>query len=305
MRSKKDFGNRTIAVMASLICVMAFVSIRAQAPLPAAPPIPPQTTAPASAPSYSAAELDRVLSPIALYPDPLLAQVLAAMTFPQDIPDAARWADDHHYLIGRALTDAIVADHVTWDPSVQALLAFPSVLDMLASAMPWTQEVGNAFLAEPDAVMDAVQRLRHQAQQYGYLRSNPRVTVTTGPYIEITPISPDYVVVPYYDPYVVFGPPAPGFVVGTAIYFGFGVRLGAWWGPWGWGATRFGWPAHTVIIGNVPWGRTWGNRGGYVHPYPGVPRNIGPRLPDRHPPVPRTAPERAQPRGGTRGGHHR
>jgi hypothetical protein len=89
------------------------------------------------------------VSPIALYPDPLLAQVLAAATFSQDIPDAARWADDHHYLTGKAVTDAIAADRIPWDPSVQALLPFPSVLEMMASAMPWTQELGDAFLSDP------------------------------------------------------------------------------------------------------------------------------------------------------------
>ena len=80
--------------------------------------------------------------PIALYPDPLLAQVLAAATFPQDVPDAARWADEHHYLTGKALTDAIAADRLPWDPSVQALLPFPSVLEMLASDMPWIHDAG-------------------------------------------------------------------------------------------------------------------------------------------------------------------
>jgi hypothetical protein len=185
-----------------------------------------------------------------------------------------------------------------WDPSVQALLPFPSVLDMMASAMPWTQELGDAVLAQRTDVMDAVQRLRQKAQSFGYLRSNPQVTVSQGPYVEILPVDPGFVVVPYYDPYIVFGPPPPGFVIPGAIGFGFGVRIGTWFGPWGWGATRFMWPTHGLIINNAPWDRGWGNRGGYVHPYPGLPRHPGPRLPDRHVPTPRTPPERAAPRGG-------
>jgi Protein of unknown function (DUF3300) len=108
--------------------------------------------------------------------------------FAMDIPDAARWADEHHYLTGAPLTAAIGADRLPWDPSVQALLPFPSVLDMMASAMPWTQELGDAFLAQRADVMDAVQRIRQKAQSYGYLRSNPRMTVSQGPYVEILPV---------------------------------------------------------------------------------------------------------------------
>src|SRR5450755_2963720 len=122
------------------------VIARAQAPLPA----------PSSPPSYSSAELDRIVSPIALYPDPLLAQVLAAATYADDIPDAARWSDNHHYLTDGRLTAAMAADDVDWDPNVQALVPFPSVLAMMASDTPWTHELGDAFLADPDAVMDAV-----------------------------------------------------------------------------------------------------------------------------------------------------
>jgi len=148
--------------------------------------------------------------------------------------------------------------------------------------------------------MDAVQRQRQNAQRYGYLRSNAQVTVSSGPYIEITPVNPNYIVVPYYNPYLVFGPPPPGVVVANSVYFGFGVSLGAWWAPWGWGSTRFVWPMHTVIFVNEPWGRTWPNRGGYVHPYPGVPRHPGPRLPDMHRAQPRTPAQRAAPHGGGR-----
>ncbi len=106
---------------------------------------------------------------VALYPDPLLAQALAAATYPNDIPAAAQWADQHHYLTGQALANAISADQLPWDPSVQALLPFPSVLDMMASDMNWTSQLGNAFLAQQQDVMDAVQRERAVAERYGYL----------------------------------------------------------------------------------------------------------------------------------------
>ena len=275
----------------------------AQAPLPKTPAPPPAVSpaVPPPPPAYPAAELDRIVSPIALYPDPLLAQVLAAATFPADIPDAYRWADTHHYLTGPPLTDAITADRLPWDPSVQALLPFPSVLEMMATDIPWTEELGNAFLAQHDAVMDAVQRMRQEAWSYGYLRSSASVVVRDGPFIEIAPVDPAFIVVPYYDPAIVFARPRPGFVMSTGVYWGFGIRLGAWFGPWGWGMARIAWPTHTVIINNVPWGRTWTNRRTYVHPY-AVPRAAGPRPPERHPAQPRTPAERGREHPG-RSGH--
>jgi len=234
---------------------------------------PPQDQA-GPPPSFPPDQLDRLVSKVALYPDPLLAQVFAAATFPNDIPDAAKWADEHHYLRGEELANAIQGDQLPWDPSVQALLPFPNVLDMMAEDMNWTTDLGNAFLAQRQDVMDAVQRERHKAYQYGYLRSNPQVVVAGGPYIAITPVNPDYVVVPYYDPAVVYFAPRPGFFVGGAVRFGFGISLGVWFHPWGWGASRFDWGGHAVFIGGHPWGRAWGNRYAYVHPGwgPGVRR---------------------------------
>jgi Protein of unknown function (DUF3300) len=166
-------------------------------------------------PSYKPGELDKLVSRIALYPDPLLAQILAAATYPDQIPDAAKWADDHHYLTADDLARAITADHLTWDPSVQALLPFPSVLAMMASNMDWTTELGHAFLAQQQEVMDAVQRLRKKAKEYGYLRTNGQVVVADAPYITIVPVSPDFIVVPVYDPLIVLAPAAPGFFVGA------------------------------------------------------------------------------------------
>src|ERR1700688_243641 len=167
-----------------MLAVLAAVPVFAQAPPPSYPP----------------EQLDQLVSRIALYPDPLLAQILAGATYPDQIPDAARWADQHHYLTGQALADAIQADQLPWDPSVQALLPFPSVLGMMASDMNWTTDLGNAFLAQQQDVMDAVQRERRKAQSFGYLRSNGQIIVGGGPYITIAPVNPGYVVVPYYDP---------------------------------------------------------------------------------------------------------
>src|SRR5258708_15596638 len=147
-------------------------------------------------PSFAPEQLDQMVSRVALYPDPLLAQVLAAATFPDQIPDAARWADQHHYLTGQALADAIQQDQLPWDPSVQALLPFPSVLDMMASDMNWTSDLGNAVLAERSDVMDAVQQMRHTAANYGYLNSNAqeRVLPQEGA-IKLLPECPTYVYV--------------------------------------------------------------------------------------------------------------
>jgi hypothetical protein len=249
-------------------------------------------------PSFPPQELDRLVSRVALYPDPLLSQIFAAATFPDQIPDAARWADQHHYLTGDALARAISDDHLPWDPAVQSLLPFASVLDMMASDMSWTGELGNAFLAQQPDLMDAVQRERHQAYDYGYLRTNPQIVVNPGPYIEILPANPAYIVVPYYDPLIVFAPPRPGFFVGGAIGFRFGITIGAAFAPWGWGSSHFVWRDHGVFINNARWNRTWVNRGAYVHPYAAVPRYSGPRPAERHELHERSERERQAARSG-------
>lgn len=271
-----------IALISFIAAIILAAPLLAQAPLPEAAPVP----------SYPPQELDRIVSPIALFPDPLLAQVLAAATYSSDIPEAARWADSHHYMIDGRLTQAIAEDRLPWDPSVQALLPFPSVLETMAGDMPWTEELGNAFLADQVGVMDAVQRLRHEAEQFGYLRSTADITVTNGPYIEIAPVDPYYIQVPYYDPLVVFAAPRPGFRVGTAVRFRLGVRISDAFEPWGWGgSTHLEWSSHSLIINRTPWERNWANRMTYVHPYT-VPRYEGPKPIEQHQLKPRTAHER-------------
>lgn len=231
----------------------------------------------------SPTQIDDLVSRIALYPDPLLAQVLTASTYPDQIPEAAQWANQHAELKGDALANAIREDNLQWDASVIALLPFPSVLNTMAQDRQWTQQLGDTVLAQRGDVMDAVQRMRRQAYQYGYLKSSPYDNVVTAPdQIEILPTNPAYIYVPTYDPFVVFGPPRTGFFVGGAIHFGPAIVLGVGFAPWGWAHPYFDWRAHGIYFDAVPWGRRWVNRGYYVHPYarPYVHRE-GPRV-ERH-----------------------
>jgi hypothetical protein len=257
---------------------------RAQAPIVRQAPSdsqPPQPQQPAYAPDQAAPQPDQPLPPpmsaqqldalvgrIALYPDPLLAQTLTAATYWDEIPEAAAWANQHAYLHGDALNQAMLADNLPWDPSVLALLPFPSVLSMMAADPNWTGQLGNAVLGQREQVMDAVQRLRQQAYSYGYLRSNSDIDVIDqGGYIEIQPFNPYLYYVPVYDPLIVFGPPRPGLFVGGVIRFGPAVTLGLSFGRFGWFGAGFAWGEHAVLIDHRPWIRTYANRGVYVHPY--------------------------------------
>jgi Protein of unknown function (DUF3300) len=281
------------------VCAVQPALMQAQAPPPPDQQAPPPDQQGPPPPPQSPAQLDKLVSRIALYPDSLLAQILAAATYSDQIPDAAQWADDHHYLRGDELANAITADQLPYDPSVQALLPFPSVLEMMASDMDWTRALGDAFLAQQQDVMDAVQRERQKAKDYGYLRSNDQVVVSSGPYITIDPINPAFICVPAYDPLIVFAPPRPGYFVGGAIAFGFGINLGVAFAPWGWGVTHFDWGAHGVFIAGHPWGRTWANRAVYMHPYPaGVHRWAPARRAESHPLIRRDEAERRAAREG-------
>jgi hypothetical protein len=240
-----------------------------QAPPPPPPPgEPAQPEAQAPPPYVPPQQLDDLVQRIALYPDPLLAQALTAASVWEQIPDAATWADQHANLHDDQLAAAIQADNLQWDPSVMGLLPFPQVLDMMARDPQWTQALGSAVLAQRNDVMDAVQRDRQQAYSYGYLRSSPYDNVSDdGNYVQIVPVNPTYVYVPYYNPAVVFVHPRPGFAVGLGIHFGPAVVVGGAFAPWGWGSIGFAWGAHNILIDRTPWNRGWANRRYYVHSY--------------------------------------
>ena len=230
----------------------------------AGPAASPQTEAQGTdqAAPLAAAELDSVVAPIALYPDELLAQILAAATYPLEIVDANQWLNRNSSLKGEALVQA--AAKQDWEPSVQALVMFPSVLQQLDQNLKWTTALGNAFLAQQEGVMSAVQRLRMKAQAAGSLQSNAQQKVEVQQVdgteaIVIQPSDPQVIYVPAYNPEVVFGAapvyaPYPVMVYPSSmISFGTGVAIGAilggWNGGWGWGCT---WgPRPSLYVNNV------------------------------------------------------
>ncbi len=170
---------------------------------------------------YSPQQLDNLLAPIALYPDPLLAQVLPAATFPDQIDDAARY-------VRASGTDGI--DYQNWDVSVKAVAHYPAVLYMMADRLDWTAALGQAYVYQSTDVMGAVQRLRAMAHAQGNLISSPQQEVIIrGGYIAIVPAHPRYVYVPVYDPSIIYFRRAhAGPVIGGFISFGAGFVIGAW-----------------------------------------------------------------------------
>jgi hypothetical protein len=204
------------------------------------------------APALASGELDSLVAPIALYPDQLLAQTLAASTYPLEIIQLQQWMDRNKNLQGKALADAVAKQ--PWDPSIQSLVEFPDVVQRMAGNIQWTTDLGNAFLAQQSDVMDAVQRMRAKAQGTGNLKTSAQSVVKTETVpsgkqvIAIEQANPDVVYVPSYDPTVVYGAAPsdypyypytyPGYVPGTALAWGAGIALGAAaWGAWGghWG----------------------------------------------------------------------
>ncbi len=202
----------------------------------------------------SAEQLNTLVAPVALYPDALLSQVLVAATYPLEIVEVGQWLKRNSNLQGPQLVDA--ARQQKWDPSIQALVAFPDVIKRLNADIRWTTDLGNAFLSQQADVMNAVQRMRAQAMAAGKLKSNAQETVTTEKQgdrsvIEIQPANPEVVYVPYYDPAYIWGPPLYGyypawdypyygfgFGFGPGIYIG-GFFGGLYWGGWGWGANWY------------------------------------------------------------------
>jgi len=198
------------------------------------------------------AQLQALVAPIALYPDSLLSQVLMAATYPLEVAEAASWLKSNANIKGEALQDAL--KNQSWDNSVKSLVSFPDALNALGSKLDWTQRLGDAYLAQPKDLFQAVQDLRAKAKQAGNLNSGPQITVTQAPQQEIViaPTNPQVVYVPTYNPQFVYGawpypayPPAPPYYSGASmaavglLSFGAGMAVGAalWSTPhWGSGS---------------------------------------------------------------------
>jgi hypothetical protein len=194
-------------------------------------------------------ELDKLLAPIALYPDNLLAQTLMASTYPLEIVEAARWVDANKKLTGDALDKKLKEQK--WDPSVQSMCKTPDVLKRLNDNLDWTQKLGNAFLADQAGVMDTVQKLRKKALDTGNLKSSKEMKVDTTASGESTTIiiqspDPQVVYVPTYNPTVVYGtwwyPYPPYYIYPPAYVYppGFGFTMGIFVGAWFWGGCHWG-----------------------------------------------------------------
>jgi len=220
-------------------------------------------------------QLDYLVAPIALYPDPLISQILVATTYPLEIVEASQWLQRNPNIRGAALTQA--ASNQDWDPSVQALVVFPDVMKYLTEDISWTTNLGNAFLAQEGDVMDAIQRMRDKAAQSGKLKSTPeqqviRVVDAGQPVYEIVPTNPTVIYVPVYDPYWIWGSavyyPYPRWYYpphASYLYFNSGIYIDAYfgsgwygsatygpgyrvWNSWGW---RPAWNTRTVVVNNV------------------------------------------------------
>src|SRR5262245_8092888 len=222
----------------------------------------PAEQAPEEAPKLSAGELQSLVAPIALFPDPLLAQMLVASTYPLDVVAAQQWLDKNKNLKGDDLTKA--AEKEPWDPSIQAMVAIPDALKKLSENIAWTQDLGDAFLAQQQDVMDAVQALRKQAKDAGKLESGEQqkvetTTVESKTGIEIQPASTQVVYVPQYNPVAYWPAPVypyppvyyPPYYPGQALVsFGVGMAVGAAIsGGWGYGCGWHG-GGNTININN-------------------------------------------------------
>jgi Protein of unknown function (DUF3300) len=279
-RKSKTVFRHLMLCSAAFVLATGFAAVPARAQdTTAATQAQPQYQAPSDQ-QLSQGQLDQLVAPIALYPDPLLTQVLMASTYPLEVVEAARWSHDNPGVTGNALQDAMQAQ--SWDPSVKALTAVPQTLQMMSDKLDWTQQLGDAFLAQQQDVMNAVQSLRTQAQAAGNLQSTAQQRVTTAPApqgaastsmqqaIVIEPTNPDVYYVPVYNPAVAYGnwdypayPPfywsPAGFVASNVVSFAAGVAVGAaiWGGCDWWGhnviinVNRFNAFNHTNIANNI------------------------------------------------------
>ena len=201
-------------------------------------------------------QLQQLVAPIALYPDELVAEVLAASTYPTEVVQANRWLQQHSTLKDQQLATEV--DKQPWDASVKALTEFPSVLANMDKNLSWTSALGDAYYNHPQEVMDAVQVMRKRAENAGTLKPTQQQKVTTqGNTIVIEPTNPQVVYVPTYDPWVVYGAPLavyPGYVdffVGPYVSFGLGYPIGFFPYPWGWGFWGCDWNDHFVVFNHV------------------------------------------------------
>ena len=239
--------------------------------------------------NYSTSELDTLVANIALYPDPLLVQVLDASTYGNQIPAAAIWAESHKNMKGETLASAIEEANLPYDPSVIALLPFPSVLSMMDKYRTWTDQLGDAVTNQKEEVMEAVQRMRQKAYDYGHLKTNEQVKVEAGDNITIYPVQKEYVYVPVYNPRVIYYVRYDGY---TRVYYGQGVWLGTWFGEWGWGSCWIDWGPRVIYVRNTRW---------YAHrPIPRHPRRYRPPHHFNSPPPRKAAPARVAPAPATR-----
>jgi hypothetical protein len=258
--SRCRLSNRSLVCLLSLaLCFVAWPqNLFAGQDQGGQAPAPPQDQPAAQSPPYvqqTPEQLQQLVAPIALYPDSLVAQILAASTFPEQVVEADRWAQAHPDLKGADLGAAV--DQQPWDPSVKALAAFPSVLGNMDKNLSWTSSLGDAYYNQQADVMNAVQVMRRRAQEAGNLKTTPQQTVATQDSdISIDPTDPDEVYIPAYDPWAVYGGPVmawPGWYPYPGIWFGgpylsFGMGFGVgWYGGFGWGWNN--------------WGFNW--RGGY------------------------------------------
>jgi hypothetical protein len=201
----------------------------------------PETTTGSSYSGLSTQDLDKLVGPVALYPDPLLAQILAASAYPLEIVEAARWVSANP-------ANALGIENQDWDPSVKAVAHYPQVLEMMNDHLDWTRKLGEAFLNQRQDVMKAIQNLRYQAREEGNLRSNDKQKVVIeNNYIEVVPAEPGVMYIPVYNPYYVYSGP-------VIISFGLGLPLGVWCD------LGFGWGGYVVVYRH--WGR-WKYRDRY------------------------------------------
>jgi uncharacterized membrane protein YgcG len=254
-------------IIGAVTCAVALVGVGGlqAGPSQDAPPtmqgqqVQPGQLAPQAA-HLSASQLQQLVAPIALYPDALVAQILAASAYPTQIVEAQRFMQANPNLKGKELGAQV--DQQDWDPSVKALTQFPSVLADMDKNLSWTSTLGDANVNQQGEVMDAVQFMRHKAEQSGNLKSGAQETVQDqGSTVEIAPTDPQIVYVPDYDPNIVYGYPVgywPGFYpwwgIGGPWSWGVGFGIGPFFGfGWGWGGWGFDWGHRGLLYGGHPY----------------------------------------------------